>query len=93
MNLVISKTASPPTSATHVDATADTIFYAIGKCALGPVLVARGVAGVCAILLGADHNELAADLASRFAKAKRVVNEAVMSLIETKRSIRLSPSQ
>ena len=56
----------------------DTISYATGECALGQVLVARSVKGVCAILIGADHDELEADLAARFPKAKLVANEAVV---------------
>ncbi len=45
---------------------------------LGPVLVARSVNGVCAILMGADHDELKTDLASRFPQAILVANEAVV---------------
>jgi AraC family transcriptional regulator, regulatory protein of adaptative response / methylated-DNA-[protein]-cysteine methyltransferase len=74
MNLMISKIAA----ATHADATVDTISYASGECALGRLLVARSVSGVCAILIGADHDELKADLAARFPEAKLVANEAVV---------------
>lgn len=66
MTLRISKTAAPP---------ADFITYATHDCILGQVLIARSTAGVCAILLGDDRNELAADLAARFAKATHVVSE------------------
>src|SRR5262249_37764852 len=69
--LMKSKTASGPT-------TADTISYATGECALGQVLVARSVSGVCAILIGAGNDELVADLAARFPKAKLVANERVV---------------
>jgi O6-methylguanine-DNA--protein-cysteine methyltransferase len=41
-------------------------------------LVARSVNGVCAILIGADHDELEADLAARFPQATLVANEAVV---------------
>jgi AraC family transcriptional regulator, regulatory protein of adaptative response / methylated-DNA-[protein]-cysteine methyltransferase len=79
MNLMISKIAAQLTpAATHVDATAETISYAIGECALGQTLVARSVSGVCAILIGAEDDELAADLAARFPRAKLVENEAVV---------------
>jgi AraC family transcriptional regulator, regulatory protein of adaptative response / methylated-DNA-[protein]-cysteine methyltransferase len=56
----------------------DTISYATDESALGCVLVARSVSGVCAILIGADDNELVTDLAARFPEAKLVVNEAVV---------------
>jgi AraC family transcriptional regulator of adaptative response/methylated-DNA-[protein]-cysteine methyltransferase len=58
--------------------TVDTISYATGESALGPVLVARSISGVCAILIGADDNELMMDLAARFPKAKLVADEAVV---------------
>jgi len=57
--------------------TVDIISYAISECALGHVLVARTVAGVCAILIG-TADELEADLAVRFRKARRVRNEAIV---------------
>lgn len=59
-------------------ATVDTISYATGECALGKVLVARSVTGVCAILIGDDDDKLIADLATRFPEAKCVANEAVV---------------
>jgi AraC family transcriptional regulator, regulatory protein of adaptative response / methylated-DNA-[protein]-cysteine methyltransferase len=58
--------------------TADTISYAIGACAWGPVLVARSVSGICAILVGTGHDGLETDLVARFPKAKLVANEAVV---------------
>ncbi|WP_319799903.1 methylated-DNA--[protein]-cysteine S-methyltransferase [Mesorhizobium sp. PAMC28654] len=42
------------------------IAFAIGRSALGAVLVARGAVGVCAILIGGDADELMLDLAGRF---------------------------
>ena len=79
MNLMISNTVSlPAPAATHADATVDTISYAIGECALGQVLIARSISGVCAILIGADRDELEADLAARFPKARLVANEAAV---------------
>jgi AraC family transcriptional regulator of adaptative response/methylated-DNA-[protein]-cysteine methyltransferase len=56
----------------------DTISYATSESALGRVLVARSVSGVCAILIGADDNELVTDLAARFPEAKLVVDEGVV---------------
>jgi AraC family transcriptional regulator, regulatory protein of adaptative response / methylated-DNA-[protein]-cysteine methyltransferase len=79
MTLMISAPASGlvPT-ATGTEATADIVCYAIGESALGQVLVARSVSGVCATLIGDGHAELETDLADRFPKAKLVVNEAVV---------------
>jgi O-6-methylguanine DNA methyltransferase len=56
--------------------TVDTISYATGESALGRVLVARSISGVCAILIGAHDNELVTDLADRFPEAKLVPDEA-----------------
>jgi AraC family transcriptional regulator of adaptative response/methylated-DNA-[protein]-cysteine methyltransferase len=58
--------------------TVDTISYATGDSALGRVLVARSISGVCAILIGADDNELVTDLAARFPEAELVADEAVV---------------
>jgi O-6-methylguanine DNA methyltransferase len=65
-------------AATQSDVAVDLLSYAIGECALGRVLVARSVGGICAILIGADYGELEADLADRFPQAKLVANEAVV---------------
>ena len=76
MNPKTSKTSSRLNSpATEASATAEILSYATRKCAIGLVLVARSVKGVCAILIGTDRDELAADLAVRFPKAKLVANE------------------
>ena len=79
MNLMISKTPSRTTDgAARANAAAEIISYAISECILGRVLVARSVKGVCAILIGADHEELKADLAARFPRAKTIVNETIV---------------
>jgi AraC family transcriptional regulator, regulatory protein of adaptative response / methylated-DNA-[protein]-cysteine methyltransferase len=52
------------------------ISYATGESALGRVLVARSIRGVCAILIGAHDKELVTDLAARFPEAKLVPDEA-----------------
>ena len=57
---------------------ADIISYGIDGCALGKVVVARSVSGVCAILIGDADDELVTDLASRFPEAGLVANEAVV---------------
>jgi AraC family transcriptional regulator of adaptative response/methylated-DNA-[protein]-cysteine methyltransferase len=79
MNLMISKSALPlaPVAVPTV-VTLDIISYATGECALGRVLVARSVKGVCAILIGADHDELEVDLAVRFPQARLVASEAAV---------------
>jgi AraC family transcriptional regulator, regulatory protein of adaptative response / methylated-DNA-[protein]-cysteine methyltransferase len=79
MNLMISETLlQHASSATYADVAVDILSYATGECALGRVLVARSVAGVCAILIGADDDELEGDLAARFPRATLVANEAVV---------------
>jgi AraC family transcriptional regulator of adaptative response/methylated-DNA-[protein]-cysteine methyltransferase len=79
MNLMTSEAAFRPTpAATHDNAGVDIISHATGECALGQVLVARSVSGVCAILIGAHHGELEADLAARFPDAELVANEVVV---------------
>jgi O-6-methylguanine DNA methyltransferase len=79
MNLMISESVSRPPSATsHVHVIVETIFYATGECALGQVLVARGVDGVCAILLGNNGVELELDLSARFPQAMLIENDAAV---------------
>ena len=58
--------------------TIDTISYATSESAVGRVLVARSISGVCAILIGAADNALVTDLGARFPEAKLVVDEAVV---------------
>jgi len=50
----------------------ETIRFAIGQSSLGGLLVASTAAGVCAILLGEDPQELLEDLQRRFPKAELV---------------------
>jgi len=78
MNLMISETALHPTLAAPTGAAVDVIFHAVGACALGQVLVARSAAGVCAILIGGDPDELAADLAARFPKSTLVASAPIL---------------
>jgi AraC family transcriptional regulator, regulatory protein of adaptative response / methylated-DNA-[protein]-cysteine methyltransferase len=70
--------AAAASGATHVDVVVDILSYAIGECALGRVLVACSANGVCAILIGADHDELEAALVARFPHAALVANEPVV---------------
>jgi len=44
------------------------IFFAIGECSLGSILVAQSEKGVCSILIGDDPQLLVRDLQDRFPK-------------------------
>jgi AraC family transcriptional regulator, regulatory protein of adaptative response / methylated-DNA-[protein]-cysteine methyltransferase len=50
------------------------IFFTIGECSLGSVLVAQSARGVCSILIGEDPARLAEDLRHRFPKANLVAS-------------------
>ncbi|HTT09659.1 MAG TPA: bifunctional DNA-binding transcriptional regulator/O6-methylguanine-DNA methyltransferase Ada [Burkholderiaceae bacterium] len=52
------------------------IFFAIGECSLGSILVARSARGICAISLGDDPEELARDLQDRFPQARLIGDDA-----------------
>ena len=55
---------------------ADTdIFFAIGECSLGSILVAQSSKGVCSILLGDDPAFLVRSLQDRFPKANLIGDE------------------
>jgi AraC family transcriptional regulator of adaptative response/methylated-DNA-[protein]-cysteine methyltransferase len=51
------------------------IFFAVGECSLGSILVAASRKGVCAILLGSDPARLVRDLQDQFPKANLIGNE------------------
>jgi AraC family transcriptional regulator of adaptative response/methylated-DNA-[protein]-cysteine methyltransferase len=51
------------------------IFFAVGECSLGSILVATSRKGVCAILLGSDPARLVSDLQDQFPKANLIGNE------------------
>src|SRR5207253_3031152 len=53
----------------------DVITLATRECVLGQVLVARSALGVCAILIGADAEDLKNDLAKRFPGSSLIANE------------------
>jgi AraC family transcriptional regulator of adaptative response/methylated-DNA-[protein]-cysteine methyltransferase len=57
------------------------IRYAVGRCWLGRLLVARGAAGVCAILIGDDPAALVRDLGRRFPAARPVRAEAELAAL------------
>jgi AraC family transcriptional regulator of adaptative response/methylated-DNA-[protein]-cysteine methyltransferase len=52
------------------------IFFAIGECSLGSILVAQSEKGVCSILIGDDPQVLARDLQDRFPKANLIGDES-----------------
>ncbi|HEX6405575.1 MAG TPA: methylated-DNA--[protein]-cysteine S-methyltransferase [Gemmatimonadales bacterium] len=45
------------------------LYYAIGQCSLGFVLIARAERGVCAVLLGDNPESVTSELEKRFAPA------------------------
>ena len=51
------------------------IFFAIGECSLGSILVATSQKGVCAILLGDDPARLVRDLQDQFPQANLIGNQ------------------
>ena len=53
---------------------AETIAYTMTDCALGRLLVGITAKGVCCILIGGADADLAAELARRFPKAKRIAD-------------------
>src|SRR5256885_698258 len=78
MNLMISETLlQHTTAATHADVAVDILFHATGECALGRVLVARSVDGVCAILRGPPHEGRGAAPAGLFPRPPLVAKGAV----------------
>ena len=52
------------------------IRFAVGKCSLGPILVAASERGLCAIFMGDDPNELTRTLQDRFRRANLVGGDA-----------------
>ncbi len=52
------------------------IYYSIGTCSFGPILVARSEKGICAILIHNDDNPILADLQKRFPKATLVEDQS-----------------
>jgi AraC family transcriptional regulator of adaptative response/methylated-DNA-[protein]-cysteine methyltransferase len=61
------------TSNTHKELSAN-IFFTIGECSLGSILVAQSARGVCSILIGEDPVQLTQDLRHRFPEVSLVAN-------------------
>jgi hypothetical protein len=77
MNLMISENIlQPALLRTRGNIESDTISYGMRTSDLGELLVDRSIKGVCAILIGSDHEELDLELATRFPKADLVADEA-----------------
>jgi AraC family transcriptional regulator, regulatory protein of adaptative response / methylated-DNA-[protein]-cysteine methyltransferase len=63
------------------------LYYAIGECSLGSVLVARSQRGVCAVLLGDDPASVTGELGHRFPEAVLVrrddqLNQSLSQVID-----------
>jgi AraC family transcriptional regulator of adaptative response/methylated-DNA-[protein]-cysteine methyltransferase len=80
MNLMIAhKALRADPQAKPTTAPVDRLRFAVADCALGKVLMAQSAKGVCAILIGDDAEELAADLARRFPRMTFVPGETAMT--------------
>lgn len=55
------------------------IFFAVGQCSLGAILVARSQRGICAIWLGEDPDRLVRDLQDQFPRAKLSGDDPIFS--------------
>jgi len=53
----------------------ETIYYSIGICSFGAILVARSEKGICSILIHNDDNPILADLQKRFPKATLIKDQ------------------
>ncbi|QTF09761.1 bifunctional DNA-binding transcriptional regulator/O6-methylguanine-DNA methyltransferase Ada [Brenneria izadpanahii] len=53
-----------------------TIYFAVGVCSVGDILVAESERGICAILLGDDPQQLVNELQDMFANAQLVGGDA-----------------
>lgn len=63
-------------SAYHKGGVDATIYFAVGQCSLGAILVATTEKGVCAISLGDNPDALVRDLQDRFSKAELIGGDA-----------------
>ena len=52
------------------------IRFAVGQCALGAILVAQSLRGICAILLGDEPDALVRDLQDQFPQARLIGGDA-----------------
>lgn len=63
---------------------ADVIFFTIGDCSLGAILVAASETGVCAILIGGEPLALEQDLRERFPRANLIAGDADFARLAAK---------
>ncbi len=57
------------------------IYFAVGQCSLGAILVAQSDKGICAIALGDDAELLVRELQDRFARADLVGGDAAFEAL------------
>src|ERR1700676_3473316 len=74
MNLIVTDIASRETASIK-SAAAHEIEFVVSDCALGKVLVARSLIGVCAIRFGSTAGEVEQDLAASFPDSRIVLND------------------
>lgn len=78
MQLIADQTAARLPAPKPPATTSRDITYAMAMADLGRVLVARTAAGVCAILFSDSAEDLAADLAARFAATRLKADNAAL---------------
>jgi AraC family transcriptional regulator of adaptative response/methylated-DNA-[protein]-cysteine methyltransferase len=78
MNSLISDKIAPLPAEVGGPASTESLSFAVRASVLGQILVARSVAGVCAILIGDDQATLEEDLAARFPNARLVMDAQVV---------------
>lgn len=60
------------------------IYFAVGECYLGTILVAQSSKGICAISLGNDPDKLVRDLQDRFPNANLIGNDRLYEQLVAK---------
>jgi AraC family transcriptional regulator, regulatory protein of adaptative response / methylated-DNA-[protein]-cysteine methyltransferase len=70
------RTRELPRATDRVPPAGTVVRFAVGKCSLGRILVARSENGICAILLGDSAVALARDLRKRFLRARVAAGDA-----------------
>jgi AraC family transcriptional regulator, regulatory protein of adaptative response / methylated-DNA-[protein]-cysteine methyltransferase len=63
------------------ETTNPTIFFTMGDCSLGSILVAQSERGVCSILIGEDPARLAQDLRTQFPQANLIDEQGREELV------------
>lgn len=73
--------SSPDAAHKATDVASAAIQFALGKCSLGALLVARSGCGICAILMGDDPDMLVHDLQNRFPHVAHVESDPELALL------------